>query len=125
MNCCLWNARSLKDKKDETFNFFNQNNIDIAFISETGLKPDITICHDKYTIHRFDRIGKRMGGVAIIIKKDIEHKVIPSQNLKIIESIGITVKLNNDQLDIFSIYYPGSTKKNKLREIQRRLKSAD
>lgn len=107
-----YNARSLcaKSKVDESFNFIMDNNVDIALFSETWLKAGISFYHSNYTTYRFDRSDGRIGGgVAICIKKNISHELLPSLNLEIIEAIGIKVHTSTGDITIYSVYYPGTS----------------
>lgn len=81
-----WNATSVVNKKEELEDFLLSNNIDVALISETWLKPDLKFKLKKFHCYRSDRITHG-GGVAIIIKKGIPHepaKPETSLNLEII-----------------------------------------
>lgn len=65
-----WNARSLKGKEDELFNFLSVHNVHIAIITETYLKPGLSIKRDpNYFIYRNDRLDSACGGVAIVINR--------------------------------------------------------
>ena len=51
-------------------------------------------------------MGKKGGGVCKVIKKDIEHNLLPSLNLKIIEAIGIHVSTNIGIFTFVSAFFP-------------------
>lgn len=107
-----YNARGLcaKSKVDESFNFIVDNNVDIALFSETWLKAGISFYHSNYITYRFDRPDGRIGGgVAIAIKKNISHELLPCLNLTIIESIGIKVRTSTGDILVYSVYYPGTS----------------
>lgn len=108
-----WNANSLSEKVFELYEYMQTNQMDIACLSETFLKPIQNIHrHPHYVIYRLDRDEAiRGGGVAIIIKKTLKHELIRSLNMSILECIGITVQINEQSsVKIYSIYLPGSTK---------------
>lgn len=92
----------------------SDHNIDVACICETFLKPDQHITqHPDYIVHRFDRsIETRGGGVMIIVKKTIQHVMLPSLNTKILETLGIQIKCRNSVLDVYSVYLPGGASTN-------------
>lgn len=105
LNILNWNARSIKGKEDELFNFLRKQNIQLAAITETFLKPGISIKRDpNYLVYRNDRIDGAAGGVAIIIHKRIKHKLLSSFNTKVIESLGIEVETNLGTL-LFTVAY--------------------
>lgn len=94
LNVLYYNARSIcaKAKADELFNFIKSHNIDVALISETWLKPENSFSSKDFKIYRFDRPGIRKGGgVAIAIRNNINHSLIPHLNLEVIETIGISI----------------------------------
>lgn len=93
-----WNSQSLYHKSIEVFDYFNNNHIDIGLFTETWLKPTQNLSHKDYLIYRADRVDADHGGVAIAVRKDIKHNLLPSRNTKIIESIAVDV--NTDQGDI-------------------------
>ena len=49
------------------------------------------------------------GGVAILIKNNIQHQLLAPQNTLLVENIGVRVKSGNDFIDILSCYYPGGS----------------
>lgn len=103
-----WNSQSLYHKSIEVFDYFINNHIDIGLFTETWLKPKQKLSHHKYEIYRADRTDAERGGVAIAIRKDIRHTLLPSINLKIIESIAIEVSTNQGDITFAAAYYPGT-----------------
>lgn len=109
INVFFWNSRSIRGKIDETFDYLIDNKIDIAAFNETWLKPIDVLYHPEFKCYRNDRITGIGGGVAIIIRREIEHTLLPlNMNLKIIEAIGIQVKTSRGLIDIFGVYFPGT-----------------
>lgn len=102
-----WNARGIKNKSIELFQFLINCKIDVCLVSETWLKPNMCLNHEKFFIYRNDRENMRGGGVAIIIRKNIPHQLLPIVNTTLIENIGIKILTNSDFIDIFSCYFPG------------------
>lgn len=66
--------------------------------------------HPNYIIYRNDRTttdgNRASGGVAIKVLRSLNHKLLPSLRLKLIEAIGIEVHLDNAKLEIWSVYLP-------------------
>ena len=59
--------------------------LDIALIVETFLKPDLSLYIENYTIHRLDRPAEtRGGGVAIAVRKLIQHRLFSHYKISII-----------------------------------------
>ena len=71
LRCLTWNADGLKHQYYETIHFLLKNNIDIAFINETHLKPHINIAENRYKMYRLDRIDMQKGGLLILHKHTI------------------------------------------------------
>lgn len=107
LNILVWNAQSILCKRNEFFNYLNEHNIHISLISETWLNYTHKFYDTNFKIHRLDRRGRRCGGVAIIIKRDINHRLLPSLNLKVIEAVSIGIETEIGNLDITAVYYPG------------------
>lgn len=121
LNIVTWNARGIRHKSQELFEFLIQNNVHICLVTETWLNCSITLNHRGYYIYRNDR-ETRGGGVAIIIKNSIRHELLPVCNTHIIENIGIKVPLSNDEhVNIFSCYFKGG----RSRDIVRRTFASD
>lgn len=102
-----WNARGIRNKKDELLNFLESHEIDICLLTETWLNNTIEMKFKDYYCYRCDRQNGRGGGVAICIKKTIKHEPIPPQNTTLIENVGIKLFVNNEVVNIFSCYFPG------------------
>lgn len=113
----FWNANSIIEKIDELFHLMTTKNIHIACICETFLKPHIKLTsHTDYVTHRFDRIEGRGGGVAIFIKKNISHRILPHMKTKLIENISVEVLDDkNNPFIVSAVYLPGSTPHNQIK----------
>lgn len=114
----FWNANSIHDKLDELYHLMTIKHIHIACISETFLKPHHKLTsHDNFVIHRNDRIEGRGGGVAIIIKKEISHKILPHTKTSLIENISVEISDDkNKSFIVSSIYLPGGTSHNLIKQ---------
>lgn len=108
VNIMFWNARSICKKQIETHNYLIDHDIQIALISETWCKKTVNIKFPNFHCYRLDREEGRGGGVAILIRKELEHQLLPDLGLTAIEAIGISIKVNGRDLSIFSVYFPGA-----------------
>lgn len=106
-----WNARSIRNKIIEFYDFLSSNDIHVACLSETHLKPEHHLhSHPDYAMYRLDRVGRDCGGVAIVVRRGISHKLLPDLSMKLLETIGIEVILqNNSKIKIYSTYLPGTS----------------
>jgi hypothetical protein len=103
-----WNADSISPKKHEFFDFLLENEIDIGLINETYLKRGITFSHPEFRCYRLDREGQRTkGGVAIVVRRNLSHSLLPSFNTKILECIGVSVISTSGPIHFISVYRPG------------------
>lgn len=110
INIISWNARGIRNKKDELFNFLLSRNIHICLISETMLNKNISIKHTEFYCYRNYRKQGRGGGVAILVRKNVEHTFIPPLNTFFIENIGVKIRTSNGSyINIFSCYFPGGS----------------
>lgn len=103
-----WNSQSLYHKSIEVFDYFIHNHIDIGLFTETWLKPNQNLSQQEYKIYRADRTDAEHGGVAIAIRKDIKHHLLPSINTKIIETIAVQVATKQGDITFAAAYYPGT-----------------
>jgi hypothetical protein len=110
INLLYWNARSIKGKSIETHNFLIDNNIHIALFNETWLKNTDKFSFPDYHCYRLDREERRGGGVAIVVRKGLQHQLLPDLQLNVIEAIGISLRIGNENVKIVSVYFPGSTR---------------
>lgn len=89
-----WNARSLIKNKGNLIDYNVQFSFDIALISETWLKnkhKDFNI--PGYNIVRNDRIGKKCGGAAMLLKNDLAF-----------QEMKIGLQTNTISIDICAVY---------------------
>lgn len=118
LNVLLWNANSIIEKIDELYYLMTTKNIHIACICETFLKPHCKLsAHNDFIVHRIDRAAGRGGGVAIIIRRCISHKILPHIKTNIIENISIEVfDDKNRSFIVSSVYLPGGTSHNTIKQ---------
>lgn len=102
-----WNANNVIYKKQELIQFTIEHNTDIILISETWLREANKFKIPNYYTYREDRKTGPGGGVAILIKKTINHELITIDNLQTLESIGLQINLEGTgKTNIFAAYYP-------------------
>lgn len=94
----LWSANGLSSRKLEFDQFLHQENINIAFVTETH-------CNEKFYIlnmqtlnvyHTFYPSGKARSGAALYIKNSLPHLLSP--------------KLTNSKIQMISITFPSSSR---------------
>ena len=70
------NTRSIVHKMDEMTNIIDDNEVDIACVTETWLSDEVTHCVtniDGYTCERRDKVDRRGGGVLTYIRNSIPY----------------------------------------------------
>lgn len=107
-----WNARGIRNKKFEFFNFLLNFNIDVACISETKLNDNVRFSHIDFAVYRCDNLSGSIssGGVMILVKRTVKHQLMSVTNTGIIESIGISLEVSPGRtINVVSAYFTGST----------------
>jgi len=100
----VWNARSLNNKCDDAMIFFQDHDIDIAFISETWMtqqsnNTSATVKYHGYNmIHDF-RQSSMGGGTAIIFKAGLSVSTV-NFNITTISTFGFTSSIIKCSLDM-------------------------
>lgn len=103
-----WNAQGLHPKRDELQEYVDRNHVDVVLVNETQLSP---VQQDPrlrgYMLYRTDRQGRRGGGTAIYVKRDIMHSTIRSPETENIEATGIRVEMGTaSPLLLYAVYCP-------------------
>lgn len=95
LNIVLWNATSVRNKKQELHKFLIDDQIDIALITETWLAPNDPFHLPDYNITRKDRNKQQgrihAGGVLIATHIPIDHPP-PQPGTTSIEAVTIHLK---------------------------------
>lgn len=104
-----WNACSIKSKTIELKDFLEEKEIDVAFITETHLKPEVNVHIPDFRIVRLDR-PTRGGGVAIALRYNINVRLLPSFQLSTIEAIGVEVTTSVGTITLIAAYCPTQAK---------------
>jgi hypothetical protein len=82
----LFNARSIRNKIDDLEAFLveedgRKERLDALFVTETFLSSDTNSMFNRFSdfvVHRADRIGRGHGGVAILVRKNLNVEVVGS-----------------------------------------------
>lgn len=108
----FWNAQGITNacKRIHIENFIISNNIDIVLLAETFLKPTQDFKLQNYVVYRNDRLQQARGGVAIILRKSLSHKLRAPINTKGIENLSIDINIDNSPTCISVAYSPKYTK---------------
>lgn len=103
------NIKSLKSNLNEFNNFIVKEKIDICLVSETWIK-DIEPSIKNFNLVTNNR-DDGYGGVALVINKKIEYKVIKIPNLKVVELVTIETQNTTENFIVSSGYIPPASKK--------------
>lgn len=109
LNICIWNAHSINNKIQETFTYLKHLNVHVALITETWLKVGTSLFDPEYKIYNLNRKSGTKGGVAILVKRNIQHCLLPSFHTQIIEAIGIDVFTSRGKIKLIAAYFKGGT----------------
>lgn len=102
IKCLSWNANGLHTKLPDLRELIQRKNFDIICINETKLQDTTRIKIKNYTIIRNDR-ATFGGGVAILIKNSIPHKIIAHNIITNIENICLKLE---DSTVLIAAYNP-------------------
>jgi len=101
----LWNATSLNGKDEEFTYFINNNNVDVALVTETWLNSQTNLKIVNYEIIRSDSPRIIAGGVAIIIKKQLKFYTLPQIKIAGCDIVLIKIQ-SNLNMTVGVIYVP-------------------
>lgn len=114
----FWNAQSIcsLSKSVEFFSLLNENCVDIGIVTESWLKHKNKFYNENFVCHRSDRADGIHGGVALVVKKTINHKLMPQLKTKIFETISVKVFLEDTEIVVIGAYFPGGNPNQILKE---------
>lgn len=112
INILNWNACSIRNKTRELHDFLAEKEIDIAIITETHLKPEVNVFLPDYRLVRLDRTDAERGGVAVALQCNINCRLLPSLQLKLIEAVGVEVETPVGPITIIAAYCPKQANTN-------------
>lgn len=76
---------------------------------ETHLTTDERFNHPDFRTYRLDRSdGRRGGGVAVVVRIGLSHRLLPCPRTSVIESIAVELYVFGRRLVVASVYFPGS-----------------
>lgn len=81
------------------------NDVHVACIQETYLSSNVRVHIDNFNIYRNDRLTHG-GGVAIAVRKNLSHRLLPIATTNIIENISVEIQLGQKMITITSAYNP-------------------
>lgn len=101
-----WNTNGVKSQRAIFISFLARYKVDIACITETHLSEGEIFKINGYHIYRQDRLSTTSwGGVAILIKRNIEHSTPEDTITNSLETIAININTSNkNQIKIVSAY---------------------
>ena len=101
----LWNVGSVIHKSNELLGTLVKNNIHVALVTETWLRPSNYFSITGYRVVRMDRSGGRKGdGVAILIHHSLDFVGMPTAMAPGMEAVF--VRLKHPALSIGVVYSP-------------------
>lgn len=100
-----WNARNIRNQREELIEFLQDYEIDAILVQETQLKPSEKLTIPNYHVYREDRDG-RGGGLAIIIKRTHNFTILGTPDTQNIETIRGQVQIKEKTIIIASVYRP-------------------
>ena len=120
---CQLNVRSLRNKTSAFSDFVSTNDLNIIGVTETWLRPSDTqglmdeITPAGFKLHQVPRENKKGGGVAVLVRNDIDSVLCQTDQRETFKHI--TIKLSDrqsSQLLVHVIYRPPSTSKSRFIE---------
>ena len=100
-----WNARSLNNARLAEFRSnLSIHNPSIVLLSETHWSDSYSVRFKSYNCIVKNRPPNGKGGVAILIKKSIPFIPLSLPDSNTIESVGISILIDNTHLDVISSY---------------------
>lgn len=102
-----WNANGLHKHLSELRLFLHNENIDLCLISESHNTKETYINIEGYQKYNANHPqNKARGGVTIFVKNNIKHHEYSRIELEELQVITVSVKINNKDCTISSIYCP-------------------
>ena len=111
MNLLHWNANGISNYtcQKQLEYILEKKNIKVASLNETYLNETHKVYFKNYVIYRNDRVDSRGGGVALIIRKCIKHKLLPITPTQKIENLSAEIIINNTPIVVTTAYSPKYT----------------
>ena len=87
----------------ELSNYYNLHNPDIILLNSVSLRQDKAVKIFNYNVYERNHLNELQAGIAIAIKKNIQHKVLDNFQDDI---LGIRIETNKGPIEIYTIYSP-------------------
>ncbi|KAJ8912144.1 hypothetical protein NQ315_013193 [Exocentrus adspersus] len=101
-----WNIDSFTARKHELQEFLSRLEIDVVALQETRLAENIRTKIPGYVVYRQDR-NRRGGGVAVAIKRGIDHYMLQVPQLDTIEAVAVGIRTSRyGEVAVASCYHP-------------------
>lgn len=100
-----WNAQSLNRKRRMVGLFLGEQNIDLMLVPETHLRDGEIYTIPGYHIYRKDERspeGNAYRRLAVIVKRNIIHQLIPTTQLTSNYALGILISVGGHELRLFT-----------------------
>lgn len=104
-----WNADGLRDKGHHLRHILRTQDVDVALISETHLRPTDRLRAAGYYVYRAEHQaanGAPFRGLAVMIRQRIAHRAIPPVNGEKILTLGVELELGGQPTDVLALYAP-------------------
>ena len=106
-----WNAAGLRKRLHFLRLLLRQQNVDVALINESHLKPTDRANIPGYHILRLDvTTATSRRGLLIAVRRNIVQQPLPNLNTQSFQSLGIEVHHGSEALRIFAVYRPPTSK---------------
>lgn len=108
LNLLHWNANGITTYtlQRQLENLLTAKDIHIACLNETFLKENHKTYFRNYFVYRNDRLGCRGGGVALLVRKGLNHSLLPITKTTIVENISVDIIINRTHVIVTSAYSP-------------------
>lgn len=110
-NILHWNANGITNFSNlKQFEYLlEKENIQIASLNETFFKENHRPFFNNFYLYRNDRTHARGGGVALLVRRSLQHKLLPLTKTTIIENLSIEILINQRRTIISTAYSPRYT----------------
>lgn len=100
-----WNVRGLRARRTEVDELLKRHKPDVLALQETKMTDAHRISFEGYDTYRFNR-PVSAGGVAILVKKTLEHAFMGTEEDAEIQDTSIEIETTRGKVRITSVYSP-------------------
>jgi hypothetical protein len=119
LRLAYWNEDGVRVRKLELYQFISEYGVDICLLNETHSEYDQTFELANYVCHRTDRQA-RGGGTAILVRRGIDHYVVPVSGLQHLKTTAIHLLLASRPVKIVSAYLSPTPYRLRLERVSQR-----